>query len=99
MSEPMGRNHYGGTERQETDEAKAGRILAEELRRRKWSREHLVARPKGDREKVRMAGRLRGETTMTLQWIADRLVMGVAGYAAQCLRAASKGRKYAILRD
>lgn len=37
-------------------------------------------------EKVRIARRLRSETTMTLDWIAQRLNMGAAGYAAQCLR-------------
>jgi hypothetical protein len=35
---------------------------------------------------VRIAQRLCGETTMTLDWIAGRLNMGAAGYAAQCLR-------------
>jgi hypothetical protein len=29
---------------------------------------------------------VRKETTMTLDWIAQRLNMGAAGYAAQCLR-------------
>jgi hypothetical protein len=46
----------------------------------------LAGRRKGDREKVRIARRLRKETTMTLEWIAGRLNMGAAGYAAQCLR-------------
>ena len=90
MSEPMGRQYYGGAERQETDEAKAERILAGELKRRKWGVEELNARRKGDKEKVKMAQRLRGETTMTLSWIAERLAMGAAGYAAQCLREAKK---------
>ena len=99
MSEPMGRQHYGGVERQETEEAKAERILAGELKRRKWSRKDLAQRRKGDKEKVKIAGRLRGETTMTLNWIAERLAMGVGGYAAQCLRAAKPGNKSALLRD
>ena len=86
-------------ERQETEEAKAERILAGELKRRKWSRKDLAQRRKGDKEKVKIAGRLRGETTMTLNWIAERLSMGVAGYAAQCLRAAKPGNKSALLRD
>ena len=90
MSEPMGRRYYGGAERQETEEAKAERILAEELKRRKWDWKALSARRKGDKEKVKMAKRLRDETTMTLGWIAGRLAMGAAGYAAQCLREARK---------
>ena len=98
MSEPMGRRSYGGAERQETDEAKAERILAEELKRRKWDGKELQERRKGDKEKVKMAKRLRNETTMTLDWIAARLAMGAAGYAAQCLREV-KGKKDAVLRD
>ena len=90
MSEPMGRRYYGGAERQESDEAKAEAILAEELKRRKWDGAALQAKRKGDKEKVKMAQRLRGETTMTLSWIAKRLAMGAAGYAAQCLRQAEK---------
>jgi len=99
MSEPMGRQYYGGTERQESDEAKARRILAEELRRRQWGQEELAQRRKGDPEKVKMARRLRSETTMTLAWIAGQLAMGATGYAANCLRASPKGKKYAIVRD
>jgi len=61
-------------------------MLAEELKRRGWSSEQLAGRRKGDREKVRMARRLRKETAMTLDWIVQRLNMGAAGYAANCLR-------------
>jgi hypothetical protein len=41
---------------------------------------------KGDPAKVKIARRLRQETTMTWDWIAQRLNMGAAGYAAQFLR-------------
>ena len=61
-------------------------MLAAELQRRGWAADQLAARRKGDREKVKIARRLRGETTMTLEWIAARLHMGTAGYAAHCLR-------------
>jgi REP element-mobilizing transposase RayT len=86
MSAPMSQGHYGGSERRETDEARAERLLAEELQRRKWRPETLAGRRKGDPEKVKVARRLRRETPMTLRWIAARLHMGAAGYAAQCLR-------------
>jgi len=99
MSEPMGRQPYGGGERQESAEVQAQRLVAEELRRRQWSRADLAQRRKGDPEKVKIARRLRRETTMTLEWIAKQLAMGVAGYVANCLRAAQKGKKYAIVRD
>ena len=57
----------------------------EELKRRGWSSDQLTGRRKRDREKVRIARRLRSETTTTLDWIAQRQNMGAAGYAAQCL--------------
>ena len=80
-------------------EAKAEQILGQELRRRGWDRRELERRRKSDQEKIKMARRLRSETTMTLNWIAERLKMGVSGYAASCLRDAMKTKKYALLRD
>ena len=47
MSEPMECRYYGGAERRESEEAKAERILAEELKRRKWDRKAAQARRKG----------------------------------------------------
>ena len=88
MGRQMGR-HHGGPERQESAQARAERLLAEELKRRGWSHEELDQRPKGDRVKVQMAKRLRKETTMTMDWIARKLNMGAAGYAANCLRHAN----------
>jgi REP element-mobilizing transposase RayT len=87
MEPKLGR-HHGGPERQETAALRAERLLAEELKRRGWTSDQLAGRRKGDREKVRIARKLRKETTMTLDWIAQRLNMGAAGYAAQCLRQA-----------
>jgi putative transposase len=75
MQEQRGPNHYG-EERFESDEAKALRILTEELKRRRWTEAQLPTRCKGDKQKVKMARRLRCETTMTLKWIAKRLAMG-----------------------
>ena len=64
MSERLGAEHYGAA-RAETDLAKAERIIAGELKRRKWKAAEFQARPKGDAEKVVVAARLRAETTMT----------------------------------
>jgi REP element-mobilizing transposase RayT len=75
MEERRGANHYG-EECYESAEAKAERIVAEELGRRGWREAELVGRAKGDKEKVAMAARLRRETTMTLKWVAKRLAMG-----------------------
>jgi REP element-mobilizing transposase RayT len=80
----VGRFHYGA-EVQEASEAKAARIIDEELRRAAWSEADLTLRKKGDPAKVRMARRLRTETTMTLHWIAARLHMGTKGHLSHLL--------------
>jgi putative transposase len=84
MGTKLGAEHYG-EERQEAALAKAERIVAEELKRRRWKPEQLAHKPKGDREKIKMAERLRGETTMTLAWIAERLRMGTKTHLAHLL--------------
>src|SRR5207247_581989 len=84
MSKRLGAEHYG-EERAETEEAKAQRIIAEELTRRKWNGTELQRRPKGAAEKVAVAARLRSETTMTVGWIAARLCMGSRGYLKHLL--------------
>ena len=56
------------------------------LRREGISPKELAQRRKGDAGKVRVARRLREETTMTLNWIAKQLSMGVAGSLANLLR-------------
>ena len=76
--------HYG-TELRESAEAKAERIVAEELKQRGWSAGVLRTLRKGDPDKVAIAKRLRGETTMTLQWIADHLQMGTKTHLAHLL--------------
>jgi len=73
--------HYG-EELRESAEAKAERIMAEELRRRKWAASTLAERRKGDPVKLAIARRLRAETTMTLAWIAQRLNMGTKTHLA-----------------
>lgn len=93
MGPRMGR-HHGGDERQQTAEAQAEQLVAQELRRRGWDGSEVGRRRKGDGEKVKIARRLREETTMTLSWIAQRLKMGASGYVANCLR-----KECAIVRD
>ena len=84
-----GQNHYGG-QRRETAEEKAGRILAAELQQRGWAERSLAERAKGDAEKVRIAGRLRQETSVTLKWIAARLRMGSWSHVSNLLAIARK---------
>ena len=80
----FGVNHYAG-QRQESSEAKARRIVAEELRRLGWKQGALETRLKADPDKVRIAQRLRRETTMSLRWIAERLGMGTWTYLSNNL--------------
>lgn len=89
MSERVGASHYG-TERQESGEAKADRLVAEGLQRAGWTEDDLVQRRKGDPTKVTIALRLRSESTMTLKWIAQRLQMGSWTHVSNCLAAARK---------
>ena len=79
-----GEYHYGA-EIYEAAEAKAGRIIDEELRRSVWSEAELVIKRKGDPVKVQIARRLRAETTVTLQWIATRLRMGTKTHLSHLL--------------
>ncbi len=88
----FGANHYAGP-RRESSEDKARRIVAEELRELGWKQGELEKRLKADPDKVRIARRLRGETTMTLKWIAERLLMGSWTYVANNLyQAAPRNR-------
>lgn len=70
-----GEHHYA-EDRFESDEQKARRIVAMELKRMRWAPQDLNRRRKGDPKKVRIARRLREETTMTLRWVAAELHMG-----------------------
>jgi hypothetical protein len=45
----------------------------------------LLGRRKGDPQKVRLAARLRRETTVTLEWIAARLGLGAPTHVANLL--------------
>ena len=89
-TEREGPNHYGA-ERRESGQEKAQRIVGEEFKWLDWDETELARRRKKDNGKVRMAQRLRRETTMTLAWIAQRLKMGswtsVSNLLNQCKRA------------
>ena len=69
----------------ESDEPKALRIVEQELRRRRWTRDQSTRWRKGDKRKVRIALRLRRETTMTLKWMAEQLAMGTWANVARRL--------------
>ncbi len=89
---PQGQHHYGG-ELAESDQQKAERLVEKMLRESGWTAADLERRRKGDRKKARMAARLRAETTMTWEWIAERLGMGHWRTAANATRAIFERRK------
>ena len=84
MTERRGQWHYG-EELQESAEERAEQLIRAELKAKGWTEKELQERRKGDAFKVRLAERLRGETTMTLRWIADRLGMGTRGHLTHLL--------------
>ena len=60
----------------ETQEAKALRRMREEMGRLAWEAGALRQAGKGDERQVRLAARIRKDTTMSLKWIAQHLEMG-----------------------
>ena len=67
----------------------------EELKTIHWTDDDLLRRRKGDPQKVRIAARLRRETTMTLEWIAARLRMGTATHVAALLQSWNRNNETA----
>jgi hypothetical protein len=84
MSERVGPEHYGA-EIRESAQQKAERLVQQELKIIGWTEAVLAARPKGAPQKLRIALRLRRETTMTLAWIAQRLQMGTKTHLTHLL--------------
>lgn len=64
---------------------KAERLIAEALRANGVTEEQIAAWRKGHPFKVRLAAKLRAETTVTVSWIAQRLMMGTRGHLAHLL--------------
>ena len=77
MAGKLGEHHAGELHR-ETTEAKAERIVAEELRRLGWQEQELSTRRKSDPGKLALAARLRRETTLSLRAIAARVHLGTS---------------------
>jgi len=53
----------------ESTQAIGERIIGDELKRRRWSEQDLKQRPKSDAAKLKLAARLRWETTLTIRQI------------------------------
>ena len=71
----MGQHHFGEL-RLETAQAKAERIMSEELVRLGWQPAELTSRRKHDPAKLEIAARLPIETTLLVKQIATRLHLG-----------------------
>ncbi len=84
VEEQKGKWHYG-KELRESAEAKAERLIAEAGRSEGLTRERLQRWRKGHPAKVRLALKLRTQTTVTIGWIAERLQMGTRAHLAHLL--------------
>jgi AraC-like DNA-binding protein len=82
--------HHSGQMRLESAEAKAERIIAQELRRLGWTEEELARCRKNDAGKMAMAVRLRRETTLSVKAIAARVRLGTSYTANKRLHQAMK---------
>ena len=91
VHEAAGANHYG-EEIGQSAEQKALRIIATELAKLGWEESDLGRLRKGAPGKVRIARRLRRETTVSKRWIAHQLAMGSVSNVTFCLKASGKGR-------
>jgi putative transposase len=85
IEEQRGKWHYGA-ELWESAQAKAEHLIAEALKSQDISEQELARWTKGHPFKVQVAAQLRAETTVTLEWIAQRLGMGSRGHLAQLLQ-------------
>jgi hypothetical protein len=75
MEEKLGEPHAGKLKR-EGAEARAERVIREELTRSRWTENDLKEKPKSDPAKLALAARLRQETNLTLRRVAARLRLG-----------------------
>jgi hypothetical protein len=76
--------HHGRSERAESAQAKLNAGDGETAAVR--SESGPGHRRKGDEQMRKIALRLRRKTTMTWEWMAQRLKIGAAGYAANYVR-------------
>jgi REP element-mobilizing transposase RayT len=88
----VGPEHYG-EEVHQSGEQKALKLVESELDKLGWKRADLLARAKGDVTKIRIAKKLRQETTMTLEWIAQALHMGTKTHLSHLLYWHGKEKK------
>jgi len=88
-------DHHAGELKRESAEAKAERIIREELQRLGWAQADLQLRLKTDPKKVEIGARLRKETTLPVRWIAGRLHLGTWKSAKTRLQSAKTQSNHA----
>jgi REP element-mobilizing transposase RayT len=84
VEQQRGKWHYG-QELCEAAQAKAERLIQTALRSEGLTHDQLAKWRKGHPFKIRLAAKLRAETTVTVSWIAERLSMGSRGHLAHLL--------------
>ena len=80
----IGPNHFG-QERRESAEERGRRIVTETLSGLRLTPAQLEQLPASAAVKVRLARRLRRETTLSLKWIAEQLGVGSWKYLSNLL--------------
>jgi hypothetical protein len=85
VKKPRHRNYRASEESKEHGEREALRILAEGLCEAGLNQEELVRLKGSDARKVRIAKRIKEQTTVKLSWIAERLEMKSATNVSQQL--------------
>ena len=83
--------HRSGEPHRASAEAKGERIIAEELQRQGWQEADLLVRRKNDAVKLKIAARLRRETTLSTKAIAERMHLGSSKAANRSLHNYMRG--------
>lgn len=84
IEQQRGKWHYG-RELCEAAQAKAERLIQQALQAEGVTEDQLARWRKGHPFKVSLAAELRAQTTVTVDWIAERLRMGSRGHLAHLL--------------
>ena len=80
------RTYRSGPVQHGHDEREAERIVSEGLAQRGLSEEELPDLPGSDERKLKIAAEVRGNTAVSMSWIAKRLQMRSAANVSQQLR-------------
>lgn len=83
-------NGYHGPELHEHGEARAEQLLKDGLRHFQIREKDLAGMAKGDRRKALIAAMIQRETTVKLDWIAERLKMGTRAGCCRLIRRAKE---------